>query len=115
MHHSAERGIQATLGFHLAGRQIVSRLETVKKTYGLMPLIWRRLRAKHAGCADITLYGRDGLAIGTGFLWRYEALISLPEAMDFRAISWKQTIDRTERTDFGLLGPSTIPIGARSC
>lgn len=113
MTHAADRGVRATLGFHVAGGKIVSRLETVKKTYGLMPCVWRRLRAKHPGMG-IVLYGHDGLAIGTGYLWRYEALISLPESMDFRAVSWKQTIDRTEPSDFGMLGPTPIAIGARS-
>lgn len=104
-------GVRAMLAFHTQGNRIVSKLSTVKKSYGLAPCVWRRLRAKHPGM-DLVVYGRDGHAIGTAYLHRYESVVSLPEGMDFRAVSWRQTIDRTEPTEMGMLGPTPIPIGA---
>ncbi len=82
----------------------------MKKGYGLAACVWRRLRAKHPGM-DLVVYGRDGLALGTAFLFRYEAIVALPEGMDFRAVSWKQTIERTEPSEYGLLDPTPIAIG----
>lgn len=83
------------------------------KSYGLAACIWRRLRAVHGG-GDLTLYGRDGLAIGEGFLFRYEAQVALPMAMDFRAVSWKTTLAHAPGQGFGeMLGPTPIAIGQR--
>lgn len=85
-----------------------------KKTYGLAACIWRRLRAVHGG-GDLTLYGRDGLAIGEGFLFRYDAHVMLPEGMDFRAISWKTTLEHAPGQGFdAMLGPTQIAIGKTS-
>ena len=79
---------------------------------GLAACIWRRLRAKTSGSQYLTVYGRDGLAIGEVFLFRYESLVQLPEGMDFKAISWIQTISRTPLENNPYLGPTPIPIGA---
>lgn len=82
-----------------------------QRTYGLLRCVWRALRAKHWG-GDIALVGRDGRVIGRGFLFRYEALVALPDDMDFRAVSWRRTIDHPAPPQNDMIGPTPIPIGA---
>ncbi len=84
------------------------------KTYGLMPCIWRALRAKHPGATSLTVYDRQGFALCFVFLYRYEAMVQMPLDLDFKLISWKQTIARTRPQTMGTLGPTDIPIGART-
>lgn len=86
---------------------------STRQTYGLAPYVWRALRAKHPGM-DLTLYDRAGLSIGIAHLHRYESMVTLPEGLDFRAVSWKQTIERTSYTRHGMLDPTPLPIGART-
>lgn len=79
-------------------------------TLGLHPTVWRKLRAKHPGL-DLTVYDRQGHSLGVAYLWRYDALISLPLGMDFNAIGWKQTIQKATPPIGGILGPTPIAIG----
>jgi len=84
------------------------------RRYGLHPTIWRKLRLVIGGCCDLDLFGRDGLRIGTGLLERYTSAVSIPEGMDFQAISWAATIRECKPQPDGeaaFLGPSVIPIG----
>ena len=111
--HALVTRIQGVVGYHVLGGRLRSSFMVTKTTYGLMPCIWRALRAKHPGFT-LTVYGRDGLAIGTAYLHRDESLITLPESMDFRAISWKQTIERTPVSGNPIIGPTAIPIGTRT-
>ena len=86
---------------------------TKTKGYGLAACIWRRLRAVHGG-GDLLLYGRDGLVIGKGFLFRYDAHVALPVDMDFKAVSWKTRLDHAPGQGFdpaSHLGPTPIAIG----
>jgi hypothetical protein len=91
-------------------------MKTPQKAYGLARFVWRRLRLVSGGCCDLDLYDRRGDKIGVGFLYRYEALVGIPERLPFTEISWLRTINNVQPDPLAeavFLGPTAIPIGER--
>lgn len=92
-------------------------LKQPTQEYGIMPLIWRRLRAVSGGCCDLDLYGRDGEKIGVAHLERYLPRVHIPAGMSFKAISWITTIKHVKEdpaAEAAFIGKSEIAIGQRS-
>jgi hypothetical protein len=83
--------------------------------YGLHPTIWRKIRAK-VGCVnDIQAYNKDNKRLCLMRVSRYQSYISLPDNIDFKDISWENTINHLKSDpdckQNGFLGSSVIPVG----
>lgn len=84
------------------------------KWWFVHPSVWRAMRARHEG-GNIRFYGRMGDVICVGVLNRYLNTISIPYFIDFKAISFKETINNLEsQSKGGVLTPDKIPVGERT-